>query len=112
MMNKKLEWLWVNINEIYTKESVSGSDWFIDGIQIKGGYNYFDCYFRLLADIECETKPMIGYFRITKEYPLFNIDKGDTPLIYLNPGIPGENIDFYIENLKPIIREWKIKSLV
>lgn len=97
-MKDKLDWLWNNIMSIYLDKGVDFRCK-VNGLLIISNDNYFECV------IENDYN-----FKISIEYS-FNGE----PKIYFNPYNDGnqDNIsEFYIDKLKPIFRDYKIKQII
>jgi len=99
-MKDKLDWLWDNIMSIYIDKGV---DYIchIDNLLIISNDNYFEC----VVDNDYN-------FKISIEYSFTSDTK-----IYFEPyNIPdsdkNNNIDFYIEKLKPTFRNYKINEVI
>lgn len=99
MMKEKLEWLWNNIMPIYIDKGVDYRCK-VDNLLIISNDNYFEC----IVDNDFS-------FKISIEYSYFS-----DPKIYFEPYNTSEvwstKIDFYIDRLKPIFREYKINDIL
>jgi len=95
----KEKWIWDNIMDIYLK---MGKDYtHKDIIEITSYDNHFKCS---LFD-----GGNIFRFKISIEYSFFS----DTKYLFeIQNNITETNIDFYVEKLKPIFREYKLKELL
>jgi hypothetical protein len=93
-MVEKLDWLWENISGIYIE---FGLDYIcnIEGLTIISNDNYFDC------TINGDS------FRISIEHSIFGKSK-----IYFTQWEVGKDPDFFIQRLRPIVRNWKINSII
>jgi hypothetical protein len=96
-MKDKLDWLWDNIMSIYIDKGVDYKC-HIDNLIIISNDNYFECVidndynFKISIEYSFTSEPKI-YFE-TYNYNINN------------------NIDFYIEKLKPTFRNYKINEVI
>jgi hypothetical protein len=94
-MKEKLKWLWDNIMSIYIDKGVDYRC-HIDNLLIISNDNYFEC----VVDNDYT-------FKISIEYSFNN-----ESIIYFEPYNTNNNIDFYIEKLKPTFRNYKINEVI
>jgi hypothetical protein len=94
-MKEKLQWLWDNIMSIYIDKGLDYRSK-VDSLLIISNDNYFECV------VESDYN-----FKISIEYS-FNGE----PKIYFEPYNTYNDIDFYIDKLKPIFREYKINDIL
>lgn len=94
-MKEKLQWLWDNITSIYLEKGVDYRCK-VDNLLIISNDNYFEC----VVDNDYN-------FKISIEHSFTN-----EPRIYFEAYNTYNDIDFYIDKLKPIFREYKINDIL
>lgn len=107
-MKEKLKWLWDNIESIYIDKGIDYTTELtvyvprckVNNLLIISNDGYFDNYFECVVENDYN-------FKISIEYSFTNESR-----IYFEPYNISNDIDFYIDKLKPIFREYKINYIL